>query len=111
VKNVFLHEDLLEKVYMEIPLSFGTAQTVGKIYMFTKSLYGLKAKLEKKIEIKELGQFTYFIGIEVARGAKEIVLSHRKYVLDLLTETRMLGCKPVVSLIDMNAKINTDVRE
>jgi Reverse transcriptase (RNA-dependent DNA polymerase) len=42
VKNVFLHDDLLYKVYMEIPVGFGTNQTVDKVYKLKKSLYGLK---------------------------------------------------------------------
>jgi hypothetical protein len=32
----------MEEVYMEIPLSFGTAQTVSKVCRLKKSLYGLK---------------------------------------------------------------------
>jgi Reverse transcriptase (RNA-dependent DNA polymerase) len=42
VKNVFLHGDVLEEVYMEIPQDFGTNQTIGKVCMLRKSLYGLK---------------------------------------------------------------------
>jgi Reverse transcriptase (RNA-dependent DNA polymerase) len=60
----------------------------------------LKKKLGKEFEVKDLGQLRYFLGIEIARGAEGIVLSQRKYVLDLLTETDMLGCRPAVALID-----------
>jgi Reverse transcriptase (RNA-dependent DNA polymerase) len=42
VKNTFLHGDLLEEVYMEIPPGFDTNQTVGKVCMLKKSLYGLQ---------------------------------------------------------------------
>lgn len=45
--------------------------------------------------MKDLGQLRYFLGIEVSRSRKEIYLSQRKYVLDLLTKTGMLDCKPV----------------
>jgi hypothetical protein len=47
----------------------------------------------------------------VARGAERIVLSQRKYIIDLLGETNMLGCKPVVSPIDMKTKISADAGE
>ena len=53
----------------------------------------LKVQLGKEFEVKDLGLLRYFLGIEVARGAKGNVQSSRKYVLDLLTETGMLGCR------------------
>src|SRR4051812_49699814 len=42
VKNAFLHRDLQEEVYMEMPPGFGTQQTARKVYRLMNSLYGLK---------------------------------------------------------------------
>ena len=39
----------------------------------------------------------YFLAIEVMRNKYEIFLSQRKYVLDLLSETRKWGVKPCSS--------------
>jgi len=45
--------------------------------------------------IKNLGDLTYFLGIEVARNVTSIHLSQRKYALDLLKHTGMLAYAPV----------------
>jgi len=55
--------------------------------------------------MKDLGHLKYFLGIEVARSRKGISLSQQKYVIDLLTETRMLSCKPVETPMEMNHKL------
>ena len=41
----------------------------------------------------------------VARSEKCISVSWRKYTLDLLTETCMLGCRPVDTPIDFNCRL------
>src|ERR1017187_4271371 len=50
----------------------------------------------------------YFLGIEVAFSNKGLLISQRKYTLDLLKETGKLGCKPVSTPIDNKYKLNTD---
>jgi hypothetical protein len=64
-----------------------------------------KENLSKEFEVKDLGQLRYFLGIEIARSPKGIVLSQRKYVLDLLSESGMTGCRPVSTPIDPNRKL------
>ncbi|XP_020218570.1 uncharacterized protein LOC109801843 [Cajanus cajan] len=53
----------------------------------------LKGILAKEFEVKDLGQLKYFLGMEIARTKNGIYVSQRKYTLDLLQETSMLGCK------------------
>jgi hypothetical protein len=166
VKNAFLHGDLQEEVYMEIPPGVSEPGAAGKVCRLKKSLYGLKQSprawfdrfrralcgmgykqcngdhtvfyrhfgrriailavyvddiiitgddeheiahlkenLSKEFEVKDLGHLKYFLGIEVARSPQGIVLSQRKYVLDLLDETGMLGCRPIATPIDLNHKL------
>lgn len=65
----------------------------------------LKQKLATEFETKDLGQLRYFLGMELARSRKGIVVSQRKYVLDLLKETGMSGCRPADTPIDTNMKL------
>ena len=57
----------------------------------------LKSFLHGQFHTKDLGMLRYFLGVEVMRIKHEIFLSQRKYVLDLLSETRKLGAKPCSS--------------
>ena len=42
---------------------------------------------------KNMGKPKFFLGIEFTYGKDKIALSQRKYVLDLLQETGLLGCQ------------------
>ncbi|RVW29347.1 Retrovirus-related Pol polyprotein from transposon RE1 [Vitis vinifera] len=65
----------------------------------------LKQFLSSEFEIKDLGSLRYFLGMKVAQSKKGIVVSQRKYVLDLLKETGMSGCRPVDIPINPNQKL------
>ncbi|RVW75469.1 Retrovirus-related Pol polyprotein from transposon RE1 [Vitis vinifera] len=54
---------------------------------------------------KDLGKLKYFLGIEIAQSSSGVVLSQRKYALDILEETGMLDCKPVDTPMDPNVKL------
>ena len=61
------------------------------------------------IEIKDLGNLKYFLGMEVARSKEGISVSKRKYTIDLLTKTGMLECCLVDTPIEFNCKLgNSD---
>ncbi|XP_024023550.1 uncharacterized protein LOC112092229 [Morus notabilis] len=49
--------------------------------------------------------------MEVARSSEEISVSQRKYVLDLLQETGMSGCRPVETPMDPNTKLKPRTEE
>ena len=65
----------------------------------------LKKRLAADFEIKDLGALKYFLGIEFARSKEGIFVNQRKYVLDLLNVTSLLGCKPVETPIERNLKL------
>ncbi|XP_043714467.1 uncharacterized mitochondrial protein AtMg00810-like [Telopea speciosissima] len=65
----------------------------------------LKKFMAQEFEIKDLGKLRYFLGIEVAYSAQGIYLSQRKYTIDLLTDTGMLGCKPADNPVEPNSPL------
>lgn len=65
----------------------------------------LKKILATEFDIKDLGSLRYFLGMEVARNNIGISVSQRKYVIDLLKETGMIGCKPVDTPMDANLEL------
>ena len=68
----------------------------------------LKERLATEFEIKNLGALKFFLGIELARSKHGIFISQRKYVLDLLKETGMLGSKACDTPMEQNQKLSAD---
>ena len=65
----------------------------------------LKQHLFKHFQTKDLGKLKYFLGIEVAQSSSGIAISQRKYALDILEETGMMGCRPIDTSMDPNVKL------
>jgi len=156
VNNAFLHGDLDEEIYMELPQGL-RRQGESRVCRLCKSLYELKqasrqwyAKfttaltnvgfrhskhdyalftwskgnsfiylliyvddilvmgnnnshvtsfkkyLHSTFHIKDLGPPKYFLGIEIARSDKGINLSQRKFILEIVSEAGLSGCKPAI---------------
>ena len=65
----------------------------------------LKAYLNNCFRIKDLGPLKYFLGIEVARGPHGFCLCQRKYTLEIVEESGLLGSKPTDLPMEENHKL------
>ncbi|CAL9019265.1 unnamed protein product [Prunus brigantina] len=76
-----------------VPASWSQAHwlQMGNDPASIKSLMGV---LHEKFRIKDLGDLKYFLGIEVSRSKRGIVISQRKYTLDILKDAGLLGARP-----------------
>ena len=61
-----------------------------------------KAYLAQHFVTRDLSPPMYFLGLEIAYRQGQMSICQRKYVLDLLEETGMLGCKPASSRMEQN---------
>ncbi|KAL0641299.1 hypothetical protein Bca4012_102867 [Brassica carinata] len=52
-----------------------------------------KEFLKSVFDIKDLGEMKYFLGIEICRSKEGLFMSQRKYTMDMLKETDVLGGK------------------
>ncbi|KAL9858133.1 putative RNA-directed DNA polymerase [Arabidopsis thaliana] len=69
----------------------------------------LTEALKQSFKLRELGLLKYFLGLEIARNDSGISICQRKYALELLTSSGMLGCKPSsVPMIPNQKLLKTD---
>ena len=54
---------------------------------------GLIRQLHSSFAMRDLGQLSYFLGIEVIYDGDSIHLSQTKYIANLLEKTEMINCK------------------
>ncbi|XP_062014517.1 uncharacterized mitochondrial protein AtMg00810-like [Rosa rugosa] len=67
-----------------------------------------KQFLAGRFKLRDMGTLHYFFGIEVARSRQGIVLSQRKYALEVLEDAGFLGAKPSKYPIDQNLVLTKD---
>ena len=66
----------------------------------------IKFLLAASFEMKDLGDLHYFLGIEVIRTPKGILISQRHYVMSMLFRFGMTHCKSVSTPLDRNVKLH-----
>ena len=74
----------------------------------SNDILSLKSFLHSQFHTKDLGMLKYFFGVEVMRNKQGILLSQRKYVLDMLFETGKSGTKPCGTLMAPNVQLTKE---
>ncbi|XP_073109504.1 uncharacterized protein [Elaeis guineensis] len=82
VKNAFLHGELQEEVYMDVPPGFATAQTVGKVCQLRRSLYGLKQS--PRAWFDRFRQAIIQMGYKQSNADHTLFFRHNKGKIDIL---------------------------
>jgi len=73
--------------------------------VITMTFLNLNEHICHHFQTKDLGKLRYFLEIEVAQSNNGIVISQRKYALDLLEEIGLMNSKFVDTPMDPNAKL------
>ncbi|KAL2922825.1 Retrovirus-related Pol polyprotein from transposon TNT 1-94 [Bienertia sinuspersici] len=73
----------------------------------SSAISAFKEYLSSCFHMKDLGLLKYFLGIEVARSNEGIFLCQRKYTLDIIAETGLLGARPATFPIEQNHTLAT----
>ncbi|KAI3799323.1 hypothetical protein L1987_34616 [Smallanthus sonchifolius] len=72
------------------------------------AINGIINCLSSIFPLKDLGQLHYFLGIEVVHHQKDIILSQRKYISDILHRSGLSHCKPVSSPMSTTQVLTID---
>lgn len=65
--------------------------------------------LSQQFSLKDLGALSYFLGIEVIPHKQCVLLSQRRYVMDLLAHTKLLEAKLVQTPLPLSPPITLNL--
>ncbi|XP_015072816.1 uncharacterized protein LOC107017049 [Solanum pennellii] len=63
--------------------------------------------LRTHFKIKDLGEMRYFLGLEIARNKDGIMVSQRKFALDLISDFGLAGTKPASTPLEVNQRFTS----
>ncbi|KAK8937447.1 hypothetical protein KSP39_PZI012254 [Platanthera zijinensis] len=67
--------------------------------------------MKKEFEMTDLGELSYFLGVEVKQGEDGIFISQKKYAEEILKKFRMEDSKPISTPADPGMKLSKEPKE
>jgi histone deacetylase 1/2 len=71
-----------------------------------EAIAALLCDLRQEFAIKDLGDLSYFLGIEMRKDREGIIFSQEKYARDILARVGMMKCKPSVTPLSTSEKLS-----
>ena len=68
----------------------------------------VKEQLHQAFTIKDLGQASYFLGVELLKTEKGLFVNQRKYIMDILDDAGLTGVKPTTTPVMKNVQLCSD---
>ena len=64
-----------------------------------------KKAMTREFEMTDIGEMSYFLGVEVEQREEGIFMSQKKYAQEILSRFRMKDCKPMSTPIEKGTKL------
>ena len=74
----------------------------------SKVIRAFTSRLSTRFSLKDLGSLNYFLGVETTRSSTGLLLSQRKYILDLLHKTNMHEAKEISTPLSSSETLKLD---
>nr|GEX34873.1 putative ribonuclease H-like domain-containing protein [Tanacetum cinerariifolium] len=87
VKSDFLYGTIDEEVYVMQPPGFQDPKFPNRVYKVEKAIE-FEALMHDKFQMSDMGELTFFLGLQVLQKKDGIFLSQDKYVSDILKKFR-----------------------
>jgi hypothetical protein len=72
----------------------------------TAEIDKVKDKLKREFEMSDLGELSFFLGMEFVKRKGGIVMHQQKYIGEILEKFEMTDCKPILNPSDTNVKLD-----
>jgi negative regulator of replication initiation len=70
-----------------------------------KEIEAFKSQMMNEFEMSDLGNLTYFLGMEFTEVEEGLVMHQMKYASDILKRFNMMNCNPSSSPAETNVKL------